>query len=234
MIASYLTLAILIVFQVGCAHSSLSQSATPSNATVPTASKNCRQDLERQSLRSQELQKIVFEDQEDRKSRPIDWNRVYPRDGARIKRVGEIYGEGCIISGRDYAAAALVFQHGDHPDHYLQSYLWQKRAVELGNTSDHPDLLLAALDRYLVSTGYKQIFATQYGKQGAENCRCLEPVELSFSEKRRLQRGGIKITNALQFVAKGNLGRSACDAITYCPTDLKSPTKATLPFSDIW
>lgn len=230
----YSTIFILLFFQFGCVHTSLAQNPVPPNATIPTTLKTCMQDLERQKLRSEELQRIVAEDQDDRKARPIDWNKVYPRDVARIKRVGEIYGEGCIISAKDYAAAALVFQHGDHPDHYLQTYLWQKRAIELGDTADHPDLMLAALDRYLVAIGYKQLFATQYGKEGSENCRCLQPVEESFPEKRRIEMGGMTIQKALEFVTEGNVGRPACSKVTFCSTALKATTKGALPFKGIW
>src|ERR1700723_3309302 len=110
-------LTVLILAQLGCVHSATAQTPTkiPPNATIPTTVKNCREDQERQKSRSEELQRIVTEDQKDRLARPIDWNIVYPRDVVRIKRVGEIFAEGCFVTGQDYAAAALVFQHGDSP-----------------------------------------------------------------------------------------------------------------------
>jgi hypothetical protein len=212
---------ILTISQIACAH-------------LATAQTHCMDDHERQKSRSEELQRIVTEDQNDRLAHPIDWNIVYPRDVVRIKRVGEIYAEGCFVTGQDYAAAALVFQHGDSPDHYLQVYLWEVRAIELGDTADHPDLKLSGLDRYLVNTGHKQLFATQYSTIGAEHCRCLQKIEESFSEKRRLKLGGKTTLQALEFVSQGNVGRPACKDVTFCDITLKPTDKTTLPFVAIW
>ena len=196
-------------------------------------SKNCLQDPVLQKIRSEELQKIVTEDQDDRKVRPIDWNKVYPRDVVRIKRVGEIFAEGCVSTGKDYAAAALVFQHGDHPDHYLQTYLWHKRAGELGEAGNK-SLMLAALDRYLVSTGHKQLFATQYSKAGEAKCTCLQDIEETFPEMKRVQMGGTTIKKALEYVQKEHEGKPECQNITICRSGLKSTAKGVLPFPGIW
>jgi len=204
------------------------------NATIQSQQKTCIEDQERQKQRSDELQKIVAEDQADRTTRPIDWNKVGPRDMIRIKRVGEIFAEGCIVQAKDYAAAALVFQHGDHPDHYLQVYLWQKRAVELGDKEDHPDLMYSGIDRYLVSIGRRQLFATQYGKMKKENCRCLQAIEESFPEKRRTELTGRALNKAFAFVKEGNLDRPACAEIRFCDTPLLPTTKADLPFTGLW
>ena len=57
-------------------------------------------------------------------------------DLIRRKRVGEIFGEGCFKTAKDYSAASLIFQHGDTPDHYYQA-LWANRAVELGDISQN-------------------------------------------------------------------------------------------------
>lgn len=216
----------------GCAsnHFSKQTEKTVSAAPIP---KNCLEDSEKQKLRSDELQKIVTEDQNDRKVRPIDWSKVYPRDVVRIKRVGEIFAEGCIITGKDYAAAALVFQHGDHPDHYLQTYLWQKRAGELGE-GGNKGLMLAAIDRYLVNTGHKQLFATQYNKTVEEKCRCLQETEEAYPEKKRVQMGGKTKKEALEYVLEEHNDRPECKSVTYCRIGLKPTVKGTLPVPGIW
>ena len=54
----------------------------------------------------------------------------------------------------DYSAAALVNQHGDVPDHFFQTFIWSKRAVELGDlTQKHTTAL--GLNRHLVNIGPK-------------------------------------------------------------------------------
>ncbi|HWU41977.1 MAG TPA: hypothetical protein VN132_01025 [Bdellovibrio sp.] len=155
--------------------------------------KFCELDTEKQKLRSEELQKIAQEDQADREKPfdQIDWNKVVPRDEARRERVGQIFGEGCFKTAQDYAAAALVYQHGTIPDHAFQTFIWAKRAVELGdNTSKW--LMAAGIDRYLVRSGYKQLFATQGVRPiGAKCCalivskKAFPPIEeWSMQDKR--------------------------------------------------
>ncbi len=92
---------------------------------------------------------------------------VQKRDETRRKRVGEIFGEGCFSTSEDYAAAALVYQHGDTPDHFFQTYIWSKRAV--------------------VNTGHKQLFGSQAMRPGPteSTCWCLDQIEKTFPDKRR-------------------------------------------------
>lgn len=224
-------LSLVATFIFACASNHAVEMSKPGQAAA--LPKNCLQDPILQKIRSEELQQIVTDDQDDRKVRPIDWSKVYPRDVVRIKRVGEIFAEGCVSTGKDYAAAALVFQHGDHPDHYLQTYLWQKRAGELGEAGNK-GLMLAALDRYLVSTGYKQLFATQYSKVGDEKCTCLQDIEDAFPEKKRVQMGGKTKKEALEYVLTENKERPLCQKITFCRSGLKSTPKGVLPFPGVW
>lgn len=88
----------------------------------------CNQDPAKYSLRACELQRIKDADQADRPNNILCPGAVF-RDRIRRKRVGEIFGEGCFKESADYAAAALVFQHGDHPDHFFQVFLWSKNEI---------------------------------------------------------------------------------------------------------
>ncbi|KTD17759.1 hypothetical protein [Legionella jordanis] len=80
------------------------------------------------------------------------WLQIRKNDLERRKRIGEIFGEGCINNGEDYAAASLIYQHGDVSDHYYQAFHWALLAKEKG-VSKAKYLVALTLDHYLVSIG---------------------------------------------------------------------------------
>ena len=186
----------------------------------------CFNDVERQKERSAELQKIMAADQDDRKSGTLSPD-VPDRDAERRKRVGAIFGEGCFRTAKDYEAAAMVFQHGDHPDHYFQTFIWSKRGVELGDASQKTMMALA-IDRYLVSMGYKQLFATQAFQITPDTCFCLQPVELSFPDSRRKVITGRTLKDAYRWVKKLNKGR-VCKDESNCMAGLQDSPPGTVP-----
>jgi hypothetical protein len=192
--------------------------------------RTCDQDSIRQQSRSRELQEIVKADQEDR-SGPfdsIDWFKILPRDEARRKRVGEIFGEGCFKTAADYSAAALVYQHGNIPDHFFQTFLWAKKAVELGDPSQMW-LMAAGIDRYLVNIGSKQLFATQASIPSEEKCWCLDPVENSFPEARRVEYAKRGMTAALQWVNELNKDKPGCEKASICNLTRKNSPVGSVP-----
>lgn len=195
--------------------------------------KGCDEDPNRLSLRSAELQEIVKADQEDRIP-PIDWSVVGKNDENRRKRVGEIFGEGCFSKAEDYGAAALVFQHGNLPEHALQCYIWAREAVARGllkmGEIDFKILSLSGVDRYLVGKKHKQLFATQYNRLSTnKDCRCLQPVETSFSDQQRKDAGSNTIAVALKYVIEKNSSMPACKEARFCDSDLQASPKGILP-----
>jgi hypothetical protein len=188
--------------------------------------KNCLEDPARQEARSRELQEIVNADQSDRSAAPNipegQWPDILNRDLKRRKRVGEIFGEGCFKNSADYAAAALVYQHGDQPDHYFQAYIWSKRAVELGDASQKR-LMALGVDRFLVNTGKKQLFASQASRPFDSNCWCLQPVESAFPDAKRKEFNAYSVKEALQWIDSLNAGRG-CPAATECVNSDLTPT----------
>ncbi len=147
---------------------------------------SCKEDKDHLERRSQELQSIVQADQDDRKDwknkTPAEIEKVVSRDEIRRMRVGEIFGKGCFSKAADYAAAALVFQHGNSADHFFQTYIWSKRGVDLGD-SNQKRMMALGIDGYLVNVGKKQLFATQATKPDLEACWCLHQVESNFPDK---------------------------------------------------
>lgn len=183
----------------------------------------CLLDAPRQEKRSRELQSLVNADQAERldfaKKSLKERLKIGKRDEQRRERVAEIFAEGCFKTPLDFAAAALVFQHGDTPDHFFQAFIWAKRAVELGDPR-HKDLMAIAVDRYLVNTGRKQLFGSQASRLDDQACFCVNSVELSFPEERRAEHAPLEKT--LDQIDELNKGRG-CPRAQMCDDHL-APT----------
>lgn len=195
------------------------------------ASSTCASDSSLQANRSKELQRIVRADQEDRRDPDRFFKdrryqlRVLRRDVLRRQRVGAIFGEGCMSTAADFAAAALVYQHGTVPEHYFQTFLWSKAAVDRGDDSQRR-LMGLGLDRFLVNSGRKQLFASQAHKQDDSPCWCLEQVEPSFTDDLRKAKGGWTLAEALSWIADLNKDQQTCAEPAQCS---EKPLKATPP-----
>lgn len=217
-------LVILLFLSLGCTSVPKALADTP---YIP-----CAFDTSRQAARATELAALVKGDQDDRedwqKKTPAELAEVTKRDLERRKRVGEIFGEGCFKTAADYGAAALVYQHGDIPDHYFQTFIWAKRAVELGDVTQS-SLVAKAIDRYLINVGQKQLFGTQADRPGPTEatCWCLAPIEPSFPESMRKQYRAKSRTEVFDWLKELNQGKSCPN--TECPTALKPSPKGTVP-----
>jgi len=201
-----------------------------SHAGVPSKSEYvpCRDDSKKYSARSQELQKIVAADQADRPNNILKPGAQL-RDRERRKKIGSIFGEGCFKEAKDFTAAALVFQHGDEPEHFMQAFLWAKRAVELGDDSQK-SLMAWGIDRYLINLGRKQLFGSQFLKQNAldpKACWCLNQTEASFPDALRLKYIGHDYQHQLEALKTLNAGLSC--PLAECTDSLESSPAGTIP-----
>jgi hypothetical protein len=208
------TLAIAIIFSfplAACAHSHKNPYAC---------------DKTTHELRAAEIQTLVKADQDDRKGAQITHETV-ARDKTRRMRLGEIFGEGCFQTAADFAAAALVYQHGNVPEHFFQAFIWAQRAVELGDPTQER-LMGLALDRYLVNTGRKQLYASQASKPSDDGCWCLEPVEKTFPDSRRKTQTGKSLSQAFQWVDELNQNAS-CPAPKECEKPVADTPNGSIP-----
>lgn len=194
--------------------------AEPAETYLP-----CSEDTAKHELRARELLKIHDEDQADRPNNQMKPGAQF-RDRKRRQRVGEIFGEGCIKTPADYAAAAMVFQHGDQPEQFFQTFMWSKRAVELGEPKQK-GLMAMGLDRYLVNSGQKQLFASQATKP-LKGCWCLQAVEPTFPEAMRVEYTGRTIEKMVEWVATLNAG-TTCPPAGQCDSPLKPSPQGTVP-----
>lgn len=212
------------IFLSSCASLPVAKAATSSSV-------GCTQDPDKQKLRSEELQAIVKADQDDREGpvSSIDWSEVQPRDEQRRKRIGEIFGEGCFKSAADYAAAALVYQHGNVPDHFFQTFLWAKKAVELGDSSKN-SLMALGIDRYLVNIGHKQLFGTQFSSSDPKtNLWCIEPVEKTFPDSRRIEYLKMNLRDSIAVFLKFYKSGQTPEDVQDCDHILKPSAAGIVP-----
>lgn len=185
-----------------------------------------------QAARSKELADLVNADQVEREHfdelSEDEKMTLMTNDLIRRKRVGEILGEGCFQSAADYAAASLIYQHGDTPDHYYQAFVWANRAVGLGD-DQQKGLVAMTIDRYLISLGHKQLFGTQaYGEEVDGYCYCLQPVEESFPDAKRLAYSGATLAQMYEGLAEMNEGKTNC-VTTECAVHLNPSPMGTVP-----
>ncbi len=100
--------------------------------------------------------------------------------------------------------------------------------VDLGDLSQKW-WLAAGLDRYLVRVGQKQLFATQFSKPGKDPCWCLEQVEESFSDERRVEFAKKNLIQAFEYLKELNKNETSCGSKNYCANSLKATPVGSVP-----
>ena len=221
------------LFSFGCSSQTIDPSRPQTSQAINSPYKSCPYDPQKQMLRSNELQELVKADQADRQLplAQINWNIVAAADEVRAKRVAEIFAEGCFKSAKDFAAAALVFQHGVVPEHYYQAFLWSKKALDMG---DETQKLMVAntVDRYLINLGYKQLFGAQSFLNSPNGCLCLGPTEADFPDKLRVKICGLSLKDRISTLHENNKANPTCKKVLYCDKKLTSAPKGIFP--GIW
>ena len=135
------------------------------------------------------------------------------------------------MSAKDFANAALVFQHGDTPEHFWQAFVFSSHAIRLGDKTQKI-MLANAIDRYLVQRqiNMKQLFGRQANKPNGQLCWCLQQVESSFPDSLRVSFTGSSYKDQLQWIKSLNnkSGNHQCPAVE-CKETLKPTPKGSVP-----
>jgi hypothetical protein len=118
--------------------------------------------------------------------------------------------------------------HGDQPDHFWQTFNWSRRAYEISDNPGHKELIAKAVDRYLVNSGKKQLFATNAMMPYGETCWCLYQTESSFTDLLRVEYVGKTLQDALKWVDELNRDRN-CPAARQCSAELAPTPKGSIP-----
>ena len=125
---------------------------------------------------SDELAEIYIADQDDRKENLIDWSVVGRRDRERRERVGELIAAAELRCPVDFFHAAMVYQHGHSPSHFLLAHILATAAAFQGHESAIK-LSASTLDRYLGTVGQPQVFGMQLHKMPWEDDFSPEPFD---------------------------------------------------------
>lgn len=157
---------IAIVMSMLASAATAQQAAAPPAAVRPSAASS-----------NPEMLRLFKEDQADRQAGlSIDWKVVGPRDEARREKTRRLLADGALHTAEDYRAAAFIFQHGSSPDDYLLAHTLAMVAVAKGDPNSLW-IASATLDRYLINTGHRQIYGTQYSKPSSTAAWTLEPYD---------------------------------------------------------
>jgi hypothetical protein len=125
---------------------------------------------------SPEMQQIYEADQRVRPDVEEFSNRadaLATGDAERRTQTRRLLADRKLRTAEDYRRAAFIFQHGGTPDDFLFAHTLAMIAVAKGD-EDSLWIASATLDRYLQSTGKRQIFGTQI-KEKADHTATLEP-----------------------------------------------------------
>ena len=89
-------------------------------------------------------------------------------------------------------------------------------------------LFAAALDRYLVQTGHKQLFGTQMSRNASQDW-CIQPVELTFPESLRIKYVKFSVRDQIAHTLKGIGATISSSDVKECTPNLKSTPKGSVP-----
>jgi hypothetical protein len=112
-----------------------------------------------------ELQALFEQDRTDREGLVrLDQDQRQPmlqRDKARRQRVETLLANAPLLDAEDYFHAAMIFLHGETPEHFLQAHTLAYKGARQGHSACFR-LMAAAYDRVLMSQGRPQKYGTQY------------------------------------------------------------------------
>jgi hypothetical protein len=164
------------IFAAGVAAGALLDTALPqASAQTPQAAA---------PVDNAELLELFTADQADRSGDEIDWEAVSARDAARQARVKAMLAADVPRTGADFFHAAMVLQHSSKADDYLLAH--ELCVIAIGKGFDRARWLAAATeDRFLMSIGRPQRFATQYRSDGPGTPVKLYQVDPEVSDAMR-------------------------------------------------
>ena len=154
---------------------------------------------------NRDLYEVYQADQADRRTRPIDWDAVSPRDSLRRAAVGAMLLAGEVRAADDLYHAAMVYQHGESPESFLLANLLTREAVRLDPSHAYARQMVAMThDRYLWNTGRPQVYGTQsrIGEDGLWTSEPFDPTVVTDAE--RVAAGSLSAEAKREWLEKRN------------------------------
>jgi hypothetical protein len=152
--------------------------AAPVRAPAPTNAWSCA------PADMPALCRLADEDQKDRTTQPVDWDKVTARDSQRREAVLALLRTSNLKTSGDYFHAALVMQHGEAWEDFAAAHLLSTRALQLAPADPNVQRMVAATwDRMMHAMGKKQWFGTNTfsNKEGVAEPRETRPDRLPQS-----------------------------------------------------
>ncbi|MBZ9753331.1 hypothetical protein K7W42_21075 [Deinococcus sp. HMF7604] len=118
----------------------------------------------------------------------VDWAAVARADETRRAQTLALLRAGRLSSAQDFFGAALIFQHGDCPQHFQLAHLLAARAFALGGVKSAGWLTAATYDRWQMSLGRLQTYGTQFVEVGPCDIQ-LAPVAPGTTDRERERLG---------------------------------------------
>jgi hemerythrin len=107
------------------------------------------------------IHQLFEEDQKDRTTPNIDWDKVSAHDKEHRRLSHRILEAGALQTAQDFQDAAFIFQHGETPQDYMLGHILAMAATSKGSSLGRW-IAAATLDRYLQMVSQPQVFGTQY------------------------------------------------------------------------
>jgi hypothetical protein len=135
-----------------------------------------------------ELQMLFEQEQADREDGvQLDAMRqqwMLQRARTRRQRVAELLASHPLLDAYDYFHAAMIFQHGETPEHFFLAHTLAYQGAKRGHAACFC-LMAAAYDRVLMSQGRPQKYGTQYIMRHGR--RILYDVDPSTTDAQRAE-----------------------------------------------
>jgi hypothetical protein len=111
------------------------------------------------------MEELFKQDQQDRNGFPeteLSWAEINQRDESRRQEVLSALRSGELLTAQDFYIAAIIYHHGQTPDHYrlASSFAWIAATIEPGNKT-YLWSTASTWDRLMVSRGKPQWYGVQ-------------------------------------------------------------------------
>lgn len=140
---------------------------------------------------------IYNEDIADRNNKNLSDSDRDKRDILRIEKVQEILRTTTLEDAIDYHHAALIFQHGESVEDFIQANKLAEIAVEKGDDSARW-LYAASKDRSLLMSGKPQKYGTQFIKDENGQWDVAQPIDPEVTDEERAEWGVLPLSEALK------------------------------------
>lgn len=155
------------------------------------------------------LKKLYQEDIADREhvtswTDQVQLAQLKARDKTRRLQTKQFIDDQQLTEAIDYYHAALIFQHGDSVDDFQQAHHLARQSMNLG-FQPAKWMFASTYDRWQLSTGKPQVYATQFVLNEMGKWQLAEPIDRTFPDSERQKYGLPPLEKAVEEFEKRNV-----------------------------